>query len=165
MTSPVVVGTHTSSKPARAPGLTDSYLKTTRAKEHLDSLRAEVTAFIESKPYSFRGEDDGKSGLYRLLYVDIRETPDKISLILGDLLYCLRSSLDQLVWALAKLSRPYPQGTQFPIFSTWDLKIEERFKQYTSGVPAEAVRIIDCFSHITEGMTPLSSSTFSGNST
>jgi len=124
------------------PSLVDPYLKTTRAKEHLDALRHELDVFGKSQPYSFIPEDDIENGVYRLR-VKYERTPDRFPLIAGDALYCLRSALDQLVWSLAKLSRPYPQGTQFPIFGSPDKRSEERFKQYTAGVPADAVTIIE----------------------
>ena len=74
--------------------------------------------------------------------VKISDTPDHIPLILGDLLYCLRSSLDQTVWWLAKLSIPYPEGTQFPILDKLDKQTSKTFAKYTEGVPSGAVRII-----------------------
>lgn len=120
-------------------GLADPYLKTTRAKEHLGNLRDELKVFYESKPYSFTGEDDLEHERYRL-HFEIRDAPDKIALIVGDLFYCLRSSLDQLVWILAKLNLPYPEHTYFPILEEPDAK---RFARCTNGVPTEAVRIIE----------------------
>ena len=38
--------------------LADAYLKTARAKKHLDSLREELRIFAESKPHRFSTERD-----------------------------------------------------------------------------------------------------------
>lgn len=45
------------------------------------------------------------------------EPPLRLSAIVGDCLYTLRSSLDQLAWQLASLNGPPPSGTEFPIFT------------------------------------------------
>jgi hypothetical protein len=45
------------------------------------------------------------------------EPPLRLSAIVGDCLYTLRSSLDHLAWQLASLNGPPPSGTEFPIFT------------------------------------------------
>lgn len=121
------------------PSLADSYLKTTRAKEHLDALEGELDAFYKSKPYSFITEDDLERDRYSVR-VEVAETPPRISLIVGDLFYCLRSALDQLVWALAHLNVPYPKDTQFPI---QEKRNSKGLSGQTVGVPPDAVKIIE----------------------
>ena len=119
--------------------LADPYLKTVRAKEHLEDVRERLRAFREAGPCSFRREDDLEKGLY-ILRFKFKDIPDKIPLIVGDFLYCLRSSLDQLVWALAKTVGSYPSRTQFPILDTPD---PGKFAAYTNGVPTDAVAIME----------------------
>lgn len=119
--------------------LADPYLKTSRAKEHLDALREELRVFYESKPYQFFTNCDLANRRYRIR-CELEDTPDHIPLILGDVFYCLRSSLDQLAWCLAKLTVSYPRGTQFPILGERD---DGRFTRQTTGVPAEAAAIIE----------------------
>jgi hypothetical protein len=119
--------------------LADAYLKTARAKKHLDSLGEELKIFAESKPHHFSVERDFKNQRYRIRF-KIGNAPDSLPLIVRDFLYCLRSSLDQLVWSLAKLKRMYPLHTQFPIFDEPDGKA---IRNCTSGVPTEARRIIE----------------------
>jgi hypothetical protein len=124
----------------RYPNLADSYLKTARAKKHLENLRSEVKAFCESKPYKFVREDDLDNGVH-IVRMQVAETPDEITLIAGDLFNCLRASLDQLVWSLAKLTGvPYPKNTQFPIL---DKPNPQKFSRRTEGVPAAALSIIE----------------------
>jgi hypothetical protein len=72
----------------------------------------------------------------------IKDIPNDIPLVFGDLLYCLRSSLDQLVWCLAKIDATpgYPERTQFPIFQEKDIP---RFNRQTNGIPTKARGIIE----------------------
>lgn len=80
--------------PKHGPTLADAYLKTTRAKLHLDSLRSELDAFRKSNPCRVFRKENYTLGRYEIR-VKVEETPDHIPLILGDLLYCVRSSLDR----------------------------------------------------------------------
>jgi hypothetical protein len=121
--------------------LVDPYLKTTRAKAHLDALRSDLDAFRESKPYSFTFDVDADRSLY-VVKVELKDPPSHLALIVGDLFYCLRSSLDQLVYALAKLTTALPKGTQFPIIDEFNKDNMQRFNRQTSGVPSEAREII-----------------------
>ncbi len=123
------------------PSLTDPFLKTERAKTHLDDLLGEVDAWSNSQPWSLNRNDNISAGIYRL-EIDYKDVPAKIYLILGDLLYCLRASLDQLVYQLASLTTSQPEKTQFPIFDTFSPK---KFKKCTNGIPARAAEIIDAF--------------------
>jgi hypothetical protein len=120
--------------------LVDPYLKTTRAKVHLESLREKLSVF-GNEPCHFIREDDLENERH-IIRMKVSDIPDEIPLIVGDLLYCLRSSLDQLVWCLAKINATpgYPEGTQFPILEQPDVP---RFNRQTSGVPAKAVEIIE----------------------
>ncbi len=82
-------------------GLSDPYLKIGRAKFHLDNLNREIDTFHSSEPYEIKSYDD----LERQEYVRtfrLFDVPDDISLIAGDALYCLRSSLDQVACGLGK---------------------------------------------------------------
>lgn len=120
--------------------LVDPYLKTSRAKTHLEDLRERVEEFGK-EPCEFIREDDVENQLH-IVRMKVRPIPDDIPLIAGDLLYCLRASLDQLVWCLAKINATpgYPEGTQFPILEQRDIP---RFNRQTRGVPPEAAKIIE----------------------
>jgi hypothetical protein len=119
--------------------LADPYLKTVRAKEHLDDLRERLRIFREDNPITIRREDDLENHRYVLRF-KVKDIPEKFALVVGDFLYCLRSSLDQLVFALAQLTVTYPKGTQFPILDAPD---DAKIRGWTRGVPAEAVKQIE----------------------
>jgi hypothetical protein len=95
--------------------LADPYLKTARAKEHLDDLKERLRKFREDEPIRITREDDVANQRH-ILRLKVKDIPDVLTLITGDFLYCVRSSLDQLVWALSHTTTAYPRGTQFPIF-------------------------------------------------
>jgi hypothetical protein len=123
------------------PSLVEPYLKTTRAKVHLDALRHSLDLFRKSKPITVFRKENRKSGRYEIR-IKIADTPNEVPLILGDLLYCLRSSLDQTVWQLASLTTPYPERTQFPILDKDTRNTRKSFADWTDGVPARAKRLI-----------------------
>ncbi len=127
----------------QAISLGDPYLKTTRAKTHLDDLGRQIKSFLDSHPVKVFRRDEVRKGLYTIRF-KINPLPDDLALILGDLLYCLRSALDQTVWALAKakMGVGYPEGPQFPIINKLNAQSKKTFARYTAGVPARAVGII-----------------------
>jgi len=131
--------------------LVDPYLKTTRAKVHLEDLRARLLEFGK-EPCEFIREDDVENQLH-IVRMRVRPIPDDIPLIAGDLFYCLRASLDQLVWCLAKINATpgYPEGTQFPILEQPDVP---RFNRQTSGVPPDAAKIIESLQPYNATPTP-----------
>jgi hypothetical protein len=71
------------------------------------------------------------------------DVPDQAALILGDVLNCVRASLDQLTYALARLTLDHPTHTQFPIIEELTADSKRRFDRLTRGVPTDAVRIIE----------------------
>jgi hypothetical protein len=115
--------------------MADAYLKPARAKEHLDDLREHLRVFREDKPITITREDDLYHQLH-ILRLKIKDIPERLALIMGDCLFCLRASLDQLVWALAHIAVPYPTGTQFPIL---DAPNDAVIASRTRGVPTNAV--------------------------
>src|ERR1039458_2675118 len=118
--------------------LADPYLKTTRAHVHLETLKTELQAFIDTHPCSIRGEDDIENGTYNLR-IHMDEVPDLIPLIAGDFLYCLRSALDQTAWCLAKITTAIPEHTQFPIFDVDNADSRRKLADYTKGIPTAAL--------------------------
>ena len=122
-------------------GLTDPYLKLDWAKRHLEAMDADLRIFHESKPCRFSTYDDLENQRH-ILRVDLAEVPDNICLRCGDAFYCMRASLDQLVWRLARLTVAIPDRTQFPILEKWDSDSLGRFTSQLQGVPADAVAII-----------------------
>jgi hypothetical protein len=72
--------------------------KLRRAEEHLIAVQNEIAWFLNEKPYRIREERE-VDGTEHAFYIDIeRPIPHRLSLIVGDCLQTLRSSLDHLAW-------------------------------------------------------------------
>jgi hypothetical protein len=123
--------------------MSDPYLKTARAKVHLDALREELGDFSKSKPHRVHRQRDTKNQRY-IIRLEIKPVPEFVPLIVGDFLGCLRASLDHLVWQLAQANKPshYPEGTEFPIM---DAPNGKRLRDSTRRVATEARRMIETF--------------------
>jgi hypothetical protein len=105
--------------------------KLDRATEHLDALRTEQSAYMESSPLKVTSHFDAASGWW-----SFRASCERISLrysnIVGDCVHNLRSTLDQLVTQLAIVNGQ--QSTtqhQFPITrdaNTFSKQASQRLK-------------------------------------
>ena len=119
--------------------------KLARAQETLDALDREVTKYLSQDPALFRLEKQHRSdGLeYALVAYGDPNPPLRFSVITGEIVHHMRSSLDHLVHALVvrKGEKPTSQH-QFPICTT-----EKAFKQacergQIKGVGATARKLI-----------------------
>jgi hypothetical protein len=116
-------------------------LKIARAAEPLEVLRTECSAYLDSNPYEVVGHDQPEG--YTLLSFKVhRYPPLRLSVLLGDFLHNLRSSLDHLAWQLVLANggtpKSGPGGTQFPI-------LEKRGKtpiKIAGGVSADVAQLI-----------------------
>lgn len=114
-------------------------LKIARAAEHLDALGAEASAYLDSGPYEVVGQPqpDGDTLLVCKVHQD---PPLRLSVLLGDFLHNLRSSLDHLAWQLVLANGGTPgRSTSFPIL----LKRGKILPRITGGVSAKAVDLVE----------------------
>lgn len=122
-------------------------LKLDRAKEHLDALKVEVAAFMnDAYVRTVELEADGREHSYRL-YVR-KKVPERWSLIFGDCLNNLRSSLDHLIFQLAlTIQDPLPQNVEracaFPICSSQEQFDKQRW--HIKAAPTAAVELVEDF--------------------
>jgi hypothetical protein len=120
-------------------------LKVKRAVEHYDTLKTEIRAFFDSKPYEVTTEYESK-GRRHVARIHIkRDPPPVLGLLIGECLYQLRTALDHLAWQLASIDgRTPPETTEFPIFK--DRPKYERARDRKMGsLPKEAQDLIDGF--------------------
>jgi hypothetical protein len=96
--------------------LCDPKAKIGRAKSYLDSLKQEVSVFLEGQPYTFPGEFNPER-TRKVFVAKISADPPSTrwGLMVGDCVHNARSALDQLAWRLAG-SDETDNWTQFPIF-------------------------------------------------
>jgi hypothetical protein len=94
--------------------------KMIRAAKHLDELNAILANFAERHPYEvIRTTDRTGKHTHRFEYTE--EPPQEIPLIVGDVLYNLRSGFDHLIGAL--VPRSQRSKVLFPIVTepVWDM--------------------------------------------
>jgi len=99
--------------------LTGSRLKLARAKEHLDELHAEITAYVKRKPHPLSDEDEIEGEWIVHRFAEVREPPDpRWGVRAGEFFHDLRSALDNLVWQLVLVNGEEPgEHNQFPIYT------------------------------------------------
>jgi hypothetical protein len=98
--------------------LKDSWSKFYRAEEHLQTLKAEIPAYVERKPYRIDQEDDLELGWRAFRFYLLEPIPPRWSDILGDFSNNSRSALNFLANELVVLNGRTPTGsTEFPIFA------------------------------------------------
>lgn len=92
------------------------------AQVHLETLYASVDEFIRQKPYKFTDDYDANTREYRVRVERTKDFPSEWPLWLGDALYNLRSSLDHIVYAIARKADSSIDHTsvEFPIVRTFD---------------------------------------------
>lgn len=98
-----------------ADALQEPKLKVRRAEQHIQECRAKCDAFFQSKPFSiFHDPNPGGVGYKTKLRLE-KPIPDEISVIVGDVLFQLRSALDVLACCLATANgASNTKGTYFP---------------------------------------------------
>ena len=112
-------------------------LKLQRAYEHLNSFEQEANAWIETKPYGIVHERDpepppneiGDCQAWRFRINRVSDVPERLSIIIGDCVFGLRSALDHLAFALAQahtpgMSKRKIEGSEFPIFGPKQMAAE-----------------------------------------
>lgn len=123
--------------------------KLQRAEELIAIVRDGINEFFAGDPIATRTEHHRHD--YRIeLWVDsVRQPPLRLSVLMGEFVHNVRSTLDQLVWSLARTQVAHPHRRhQFPICvtpptswerpTTWDKIAADRLRS----VPADAVERI-----------------------
>jgi hypothetical protein len=98
------------------PSLEGVELKIERAKRHLSDLKKAVKRVLDPERYIFRKEIDSETGKHMLWIDPIPCIVPEWSIIIGEILFNLRSALDHLAYQLMILDGRSPTcKTQFPI--------------------------------------------------
>lgn len=74
-----------------------SHLKIKRAKKHLGELKSCLDNFTKQDFYRFLIDEDAEAGYKVIKFELTKPVPEDISLIIGDIIHNLRSSLDLLI--------------------------------------------------------------------
>ena len=136
---------------------TDSWwLKTDRAKKHLEEIESYARRYAKSGPYEIVGPGQPKKQRGHWIYrLRMTEKPDPmLAVIAGDFLYDLRSALDHIAVALVPKSRRYKASFPIEDQSIWekdtagnyliaDDEARSRFERAIRGAVPEARTIIE----------------------
>jgi hypothetical protein len=119
-----------------------------RALHHLESLKTESRAWGKEHPYRMWTDFDVDPN-YKLSWIEVlNPPPPELSLIIGECIHNLRSTLDNLAFELAlagNLGKPLPdkvaENSAFPIFSERKKFVKKR-KSLIGCIPPRAQTII-----------------------
>jgi hypothetical protein len=113
-----------------------------RAYKHLKEFDSLVVSYCRSEPYTITKHDDLVNQRH-VVRCEFSALDADIHLSLAEVIYSLRSGLDQLAWQLALLRNPNPsRDVMFPIHSDQSSKAEERFRRLVWDMPCDAVTVI-----------------------
>lgn len=138
------------------PSLNGCWERINRANENIVNLQREIMVFKEIRPYRIIRENDPSPCKLAFRFVDIRPVPPRFSVLAGEIVHHLRSSLDMLLYQLmlvAPLDRRVDPETarrprpQFPILVT-------RTKDYESELQGQIGRVSDSAAALIRGMQP-----------
>jgi hypothetical protein len=128
-------------------------LKLMRAKRHLDEVIRVTKGFEIGKCRVL--PETSKDGTLVVLVVHLPPVPAELSVMVGDCLFNLRSSLDHIIWQLCEGRSQKPGNrTSFPIMTTQEA-FERAKATRLGGVPAEAQRIVEAFQPYRDEDSPL----------
>lgn len=119
-------------------------LKIDRAKRHLDELRAQVGVYLARDPYVGLKMRDMRTGEYFMSSLSRELPPDELSLVFGDLLFNLRSSLDILANDLVRHSGREPKNVYFP-FAGDEAGLEEQITSKMRGAAPDILELVRGF--------------------
>lgn len=117
-------------------------LKVSRAEEHLEALRMECSAYLDSKPFEPIRQSQPESDNPWMIWKVNHPPPLRLSVLLGDFLHNLRSSLDHIAWQLVLDNGGTPvKKTSFPIV----LKRKGAPPKIAGGISAKAATMVESF--------------------
>jgi hypothetical protein len=131
------------------------WLKVERAKKHLVELKDEMRRYSERHPYeAVRARKTKRNPHAWQFRLRLTEQPDPAwAVIIGDILYDLRSALDHLAVAVAPARRKFQAGFPVAARNIWerdatrayvirDPNPRRSFKSAIEGMPIEAIAFI-----------------------
>jgi len=98
-------------------------LKIDRAKALLKALEAQINLYANAGPYQLVNEEN-------VLKLRITPVPDIISIVTGEIIYHLRSVLDQIAFALSRKDHLTLEEIRNIYFPAWDANDSKKYKTY-----------------------------------
>lgn len=131
-----------------ASSMDGCWAKVHRANEQIDKLGPELDLFVQAHYHAYRivPHFNSETGKYTVIAFDdgVPSPPFRLSVMIGEVIHHLRSSLDHLVWTLACARHSNPSDKiGFPICET-SIQYERAFKNgMIKGLSGRAVAIIE----------------------
>jgi hypothetical protein len=119
------------------------WAKIERANENIKNLEVEIAAFVQPDPYIIIGDVNHQAKECTFI-AKAKPIPLRFSVLIGEIIQHLRSSLDHLIWALAlkRHAAPHPR-IGFPICRTEEEFIAARKRGIINGISGSAQKIIE----------------------
>jgi len=97
--------------------------KLKRADENIVNLKVEIDAFISSGEYPVIPHPNSEMWQKAVDYHRNKLVPKRFSVLAGEIVHHLRSSLDHIVWHFSSDdARKKPNGLEFPMFEAEPLE-------------------------------------------
>jgi hypothetical protein len=97
--------------------LSHIHSKLGRAKAHIHEIHSLCQSFLQSDFYALSPDMD-RQHRFVLRFGEVKPFPDAIPILIGECVHHLRSSLDHLMWILAKPLKGKETDVQFPLVSS-----------------------------------------------
>jgi hypothetical protein len=117
--------------------------KFNRADQHFDTLNRELSGLSDIKSYGITKDIDSRTGEQIYRFGKVPPMPDGLDLLIGEILYNFRCSLDHLIWQLVLSEGNNPTTrNEFPIFNNAP-EYEANKGSRLKGVSDAVVTIVD----------------------
>jgi hypothetical protein len=118
--------------------ISDAQAKVEWADKHIEDFKEELIRFQNTYPYKFTAQNDPETRKLVYYMTEVADVPRDALLIAGDVLQCLRTALDYLIWAHSENPTAF---TSFPIFDP--AKAEQSYlPRKIGGLSPEAQKIV-----------------------
>lgn len=128
-----------------SPPLDGCLAKISRAKQLIEELEAEIFSAINDTAYKITGEHEFAKKRY-VFRLEGPHLPLRISVLAGEVIHHLRSTLDHLVWAVANkegIKDSKARIISFPVCDTKEKFVDATNRGVLSGVPEEFIKFIE----------------------
>ena len=125
------------------PSLDGCRRKVERAKHHIENITADARSFLASCGYRFRRDHQGDppSLILTVEQINLPQVPEQFSIVAGEAIYQLRTTLDHLVFELIRSQNQVPtRKNSWPILTK---KHMMAFEGKTKGVSPSALKLIE----------------------
>lgn len=133
--------------PNSLPWMESVDAKIARAQEHLEVLHREIHEFLRATNRKLVvNVDERQSKTWIVYWVEDPYPPIRISVLVGDCVFNVRSALDTLICGLVRTRKPSSScsGRKFPIYRD-EVEYRRNRDAALKGVPEDAAKLVDRF--------------------